>query len=620
MSVPRVPKKRKKAKSASRRRPVRLPLSTEKIRQITAACRALLLKGGPGRPVIASIALLAAGGAIATGAALSNTYSVCYAATVQGQTLAYFQEEDAYRQALSQAQAQAEQILGSIPPIPQEVTLDKALAPRDRVAELPQLTNAILDSIPQLEHVYTLYVDGSLIGASEDASVLHDALNQVKAACGAGEHSLALEFENQVSLNYEYLPAETGTVTVEELTQRLLQQAPRTFLYTVQEGDTVEQLLERFSMTIERLQELNPDQELSAQDGEEKDTGFGLPEEMDVSEEELEDFRVLLARLTGTSLEPGQTLVLEQLCPLLVVNSVEEQALTRDALPERLYEDDPDLYLGQQRIVQEGIAGRETALIREVKRCGVTVSTMDLSTVSLEPSTPLIIAIGTKPLPEGCLFLWPVQGPITSDYGYRFLFGETNFHQGVDIAAPMGTAICAGDNGQVIFAGERGSYGNLVILQHANGFLSYYGHCSKLLVRAGDFVTQGQVIAAVGSTGRSTGPHCHFELRYNGSPMDPLLYLPGENNAPARTQVGGLPEDEQEEQPDDILPEDILQPEDPEAVLPPFGEDPTAPPPDSEPSEEDPLPPSQPNEPEPGQEPQEPVSPEPEGSSGEESS
>lgn len=78
----------------------------------------------------------------------------------------------------------------------------------------------------------------------------------------------------------------------------------------------------------------------------------------------------------------------------------------------------------------------------------------------------------------------------------------------------------------------KGTYGNLVILSHSNGFLTYYAHCSKLLVNVGDSVTQGQPIAAVGSTGRSTGPHCHFEVRYENKPIDPLCYLPGTNNAP----------------------------------------------------------------------------------------
>ncbi|MFR5025585.1 MAG: M23 family metallopeptidase [Evtepia gabavorous] len=146
---------------------------------------------------------------------------------------------------------------------------------------------------------------------------------------------------------------------------------------------------------------------------------------------------------------------------------------------------------------------------------------------------------GTKAMPElpdGCLFLWPVQGPITSEFGYRFIFGENNFHRGLDIAAAAGTAINAAADGTVIFSGEKGTYGNLVILSHGNGFLTYYAHCSKLLVQVGDSVTQGQPIAAVGSTGRSTGPHCHFEVRYQNNPIDPLFYLPGENNAPVRTE------------------------------------------------------------------------------------
>ena len=94
-----------------------------------------------------------------------------------------------------------------------------------------------------------------------------------------------------------------------------------------------------------------------------------------------------------------------------------------------------------------------------------------------------------------------------------------------DIAAAAGTAINAAADGTVLFAGVKGTYGNLVILSHSNGFLTYYAHCSKLLVNVGDSVTQGQPIAAVGSTGRSTGPHCHFEVRIGGTAVNPLQYL-----------------------------------------------------------------------------------------------
>ena len=242
----------------------------------------------------------------------------------------------------------------------------------------------------------------------------------------------------------------------------------------------------------------------------------------------------------------GTAITIEQNCPLLEVSTVEEMTLTRDILPPLETQEDATMFLGQQRVVQEGQAGQTEVLSRVVKRCGVPVASNDLSAVLLSEPTALIVGTGTKTLPElpdGCLFLWPVQGPITSDFGYRFIFGETNFHRGVDIAAPQGTAINAGADGVVVFSGERGTYGNLVILSHENGFLTYYAHCSKLLVQPGDIVTQGQPIAAVGSTGRSTGPHCHFEVRYQNEPIDPLLYLPGENNAPARSEV---PEEEEE--------------------------------------------------------------------------
>lgn len=550
---------------------------------------------GPGNPALSAAALLLAGSMVAAGAEVSNAYALCYAASVQGQTLAYFQEEGTYHQALLQAQAQAQEILGTQTDSStwdQAVTLSTTLAPKNQVAEVHQVTDALLEAIPQLEHVYTLRVDGVLVGAVRDASTVYEALKQVKEVYTTPD-SLSVQFENQLSLAYEYLPADTETLDTQGLVSALIQEAPRPFLYTVQEGDTVEALLERFSMTIERLQELNPDQALEAIDlRPEEGGGFGLPEDLELSEEQLADLRMLLLDAIGTPLEPGTVLTAEQICPLLVTTTVEEQTLTRDVAPERLYEDDASMFRGQQRIVQEGAAGSETALTRTVRRCGVALSNTDLSAVQLTESTPLIIAIGTKPLPEGCLFLWPVQGPVSSDYGYRFIFGETNFHQGVDIAAPMGTAIAAGADGQVVFAGERGSYGNLVILRHDNGFYSYYGHCSKLLVTVGQSVTQGQIIAAVGSTGRSTGPHCHFELRYDGSPIDPLLYLPGENNAPARTLVEEEePPEEDPENPDEGA-ETPPEEQDPAEVPPIQPEDPGLPP--QEPQPEQPAPPEEP--------------------------
>lgn len=118
----------------------------------------------------------------------------------------------------------------------------------------------------------------------------------------------------------------------------------------------------------------------------------------------------------------------------------------------------------------------------------------------------------------------PIQGRITSDFGMRVdpINGQHRAHHGIDIAAPRGTPIGAAADGRVVFAGRRGGYGNTVIIEQADGRQSLYAHADQLLVNVGDTVNAGQTIATVGSTGRSTGPHLHFEVRENGQPIDPM--------------------------------------------------------------------------------------------------
>lgn len=122
---------------------------------------------------------------------------------------------------------------------------------------------------------------------------------------------------------------------------------------------------------------------------------------------------------------------------------------------------------------------------------------------------------------------WPVSGTITSPFGYRRnpFGGGMEFHQGLDIAAPMGTTITAAASGTVISAGWYGGYGNYILIDHGGGMATGYGHCSQIFVSVGQQVQKGQAIGAVGSTGASTGPHVHFEVRMNGKPVDPAAYL-----------------------------------------------------------------------------------------------
>lgn len=124
----------------------------------------------------------------------------------------------------------------------------------------------------------------------------------------------------------------------------------------------------------------------------------------------------------------------------------------------------------------------------------------------------------------GVALIRPVSGTITSRFGAGSKIRRSS-HTGLDIATASGTPISAAASGTVTFAGYKGSYGNLLVITHGNGVQTYYGHCSKLYVSAGAQVSQGQTVAAVGSTGNSTGPHLHLEVRVNGTAYNPQNYV-----------------------------------------------------------------------------------------------
>ena len=119
-------------------------------------------------------------------------------------------------------------------------------------------------------------------------------------------------------------------------------------------------------------------------------------------------------------------------------------------------------------------------------------------------------------------FAWPARGRLSSGFGRR----GGRPHEGIDIAARRGTPIFAAEAGRVIHSGRLGSYGKVVIVKHAGRYRTVYAHASRLMVRKGEFVERGQKIAEVGSTGRSTGPHVHFEIRRSETPQNPLGFLP----------------------------------------------------------------------------------------------
>lgn len=186
-------------------------------------------------------------------------------------------------------------------------------------------------------------------------------------------------------------------------------------------------------------------------------------------------------------------------------------------------EKDETMYAGSREVVCEGIPGDSIVSAEVSYLNGEEVSRKIIKTKVVSAPIDEIVKTGTLQPPGGQaigIFSLPVSGKLTSGFGQRW----GRMHTGIDLAVPEGTPVAASDGGEVIFAAYSGSYGNLVKVDHKNGYITYYAHCSSLLVNVGDKVQKGGIVALSGNTGNSTGPHCHFEIRYNNQPLNPLEY------------------------------------------------------------------------------------------------
>ncbi|MCL2563903.1 MAG: peptidoglycan DD-metalloendopeptidase family protein [Oscillospiraceae bacterium] len=222
------------------------------------------------------------------------------------------------------------------------------------------------------------------------------------------------------------------------------------------------------------------------------------------------------------------TPAVEDVTALVESLSVETMAhvITTEAVPyERELVLDDRRFNDSVELLQEGMDGELEVLMLVTYIDGAVTDTVILQLNVLVEPVPEIIIEGTMERPRTASFgyyIWPAEGTFSSGFGMR----RGRMHSGIDIAAPAGTAVWAADGGEVVFVGWQGSYGNLIQILHDNGHITYYAHLSRMDVSEGQRVYRGQLIGGVGTTGRSTGNHLHFEIRINGVAVNPLLHLP----------------------------------------------------------------------------------------------
>lgn len=226
----------------------------------------------------------------------------------------------------------------------------------------------------------------------------------------------------------------------------------------------------------------------------------------------------------NTVLQIGQEINVTVDKPYVTVKAVYEKKTLEPIDYEEVVKEDPTMLKGERVVEQEGAIGKKEVSYTLIEENGVRTERIQTDEdVVLEPKDNIVV-VGTKVIPSVGTgeFAWPAEGGhISSQMGSRW----GRYHYGIDIARPSGYTIKASDNGVVKTAGRHATYGNYVVINHNNGYETLYAHLSKIDVSVGQVVGQGAAIGVMGSTGRSTGTHLHFEVHKNGSEVNPLAYL-----------------------------------------------------------------------------------------------
>lgn len=195
---------------------------------------------------------------------------------------------------------------------------------------------------------------------------------------------------------------------------------------------------------------------------------------------------------------------------------------------ETVYQNSSSYYEGVKKTKTEGKNGEKQVTYLVVYSGESETERTVSEEKTLKAPTDKVVLVGTKKSTASTgSYAWPTKSVyITSYYGWRTIFGSRSFHYGIDLRAAVGTSVYAADGGEITFVGTQNGYGKLIIIRHDNGDLTYYAHLNSFSVKKGERVYKGQLIAKSGKTGRVTGPHLHFEIRKNGTQVDPMKYLP----------------------------------------------------------------------------------------------
>ena len=443
-----------------------------------------------GKRRIRALPFLCAVAGIAVLALFSSFYTFGTTVTYDGQEVAKVSSKMSAQDAVRDLEKVTSQALGGNYTIGTNLLrYDSGLMLRKEVVDGDTFEEELSGKIGLVTYGYSLYVDGEMIGATPYEGALEELLHQLQTRV-SNENTISGGFQEDVTVKPGYVPTEK-IMNLGYLAETLYSTKTEEVTYTVKSGDTWSEIANSHGMTSKELLEKNP--------------GYNI-----------------------NRISIGEVLTMSAAVPYLTLTVTQRESYLTDIPYDVEYTDDSSIYKGDYKVLSAGQYGKADVTANVTYVNGEETERTVLSYVTLREPVTEQQARGTKErptwLPTGS-FRWPCSGSITSRFGYRSSIFGSSYHGGLDIANRYGTPIYAADGGTVIYAGWMSSYGYLVQIDHGNGYVTYYGHNSRLLVSVGQKVYKGQQIAKMGSTGNSTGNHCHFEVRYNGVRKNPLNYL-----------------------------------------------------------------------------------------------
>lgn len=344
-----------------------------------------------------------------------------------------------------------------------------------------------------IEEASGLYVDGELVGVVKSGADLRYLLRNRLDAARGGDRNADAQFVQNVEIVNGLFPT-TSIISSEKMNGIITGASKAGVSYAVKDGDTVTSIAKANHVTVADLNRINGNQ-------------------------------------LGDSIHPGDLINLEVAVPNLSVQLVRTETRRVPVPFKTITQNDDGRYTDYSKILTEGRDGVQECVDRIYLVNGVETKRETVGKKTISEAVDKVVLTGTKKRPKtgsgvssGSL-MWPVPSLRTITTYFTWRWGS--FHYGIDISGSgaYGKTIVAADGGTVAAAGWDGGYGNRVVVRHSGALSTLYGHCSSILVKPGQKVSKGQAIARVGSTGNSTGAHCHFEVIQNGRKVDPLHYV-----------------------------------------------------------------------------------------------